>query len=162
MSPKDAIRNTIDMSEMIAGAYTSDLADTDLLVRPVPGMNHIAWQIGHLIASERQMMEMLQPGASPALPEGFAEAHSKETAASDDPPKFHKLAEYQALWKAQREATRKILDSYSDTDLDQGGEKLPSYAPTVGALLNMTGVHVLMHSGQFVAVRRQLGKPVTI
>jgi len=26
----------------------------------------------------------------------------------------------------------------------------------------MTGTHALMHCGQFVAVRRQLGKPVVI
>ncbi len=162
MTPKDAICNTLDMSEMIVGAYTSDLSDAELLVRPVPGMNHIAWQIGHLIESERGMVEILRPGTSPALPAGFAEAHSKEAASSDDPAKFHKLAEYQALWKAQREATKKVVDSFSDSELDNADANLPSYAPTVGALLNMTGIHVLMHSGQFVAVRRLLGKPVTI
>ena len=127
MSPKDAIRNTIDMSQMVAGAYTSDLADGDLLVRPVPGMNHIAWQIGHLIASERQMMEILQPVRS--LPEGFVEAHSKETAASDDASKFHTLAEYQALWTAQREATKKILDSYSDLISTRAARICPATLP---------------------------------
>jgi hypothetical protein len=34
--------------------------------------------------------------------------------------------------------------------------------PTVAALLAMSGTHALMHCCQWVAVRRQLGKPVVI
>lgn len=163
MSPKDVIRNSMGLSEQILGAYLSDLSDADILTRPVPGMNHIAWQLGHLIASEQGSIEALRPGLSPALPAGFAEAHSKEGAASDDPGHFHKLVEYQELMKAQRAATMKCLEEMPESELDVAdAEKLPPYAPTVGALLNMIGVHVLMHSGQFVAVRRMLGKPVTI
>ena len=36
------------------------------------------------------------------------------------------------------------------------------YAPTVGAVLNLIGVHDLMHAGQFVPVRRMHGKPIRI
>ncbi len=34
--------------------------------------------------------------------------------------------------------------------------------PTLGAVLLLAGSHVLMHSGQFVSVRRKLGKPIAI
>ena len=34
------------------------------------------------------------------------------------------------------------------------------WAPTVAAVLNMAGMHALNHSGQFVAVRRMLKKPI--
>ena len=162
MSPKDAIRNTIGTSDFILNAYIGDLSDADLLVRPVPGMNHIAWQLGHLLAAEHRWAEILQPGLSPKLPEGFEDKYGKETAKSDDPKNFHTLAEYQALMKAQREATMKVLDAVDEATLDQPRESLPDYAKTPAALLNMIGIHPLMHCGQFVAVRRQLGKPVTI
>ena len=59
MSPKDALRLSIGMSEYIVNAYINDLDDAELLIRPVPGMNHIAWQLGHLIASERNFVEMV-------------------------------------------------------------------------------------------------------
>ena len=36
------------------------------------------------------------------------------------------------------------------------------HAPTLGALYLMQGGHWLMHCGQWVIVRRQLGKPVVI
>jgi hypothetical protein len=35
-----------------------------------------------------------------------------------------------------------------------------AYAPTVGAALTMLGAHPMMHAGQFVTVRRKLGKPI--
>ena len=56
MTQIDVIKNTIDMGHMVLTTYLSDLSDADLMVRAVPGTNHIAWQLGHLIASEHQMM----------------------------------------------------------------------------------------------------------
>ena len=53
-------------------------------MRSVPGANHIAWQLGHMIASVRRMLTGLGQRA-PALPEGFAAAYTRETSASDDP-----------------------------------------------------------------------------
>ena len=40
-------------------AYVQDLADADLLLRPVPGINHIAWQLGHLITGSKKMLGWL-------------------------------------------------------------------------------------------------------
>jgi uncharacterized damage-inducible protein DinB len=163
MSPKDALRLSIGMSDYIINAYINDLDDVDLLIRPVPGMNHIAWQLGHLIAAERRFTEMVKPGSSPPLPAGFEEAHAKETCTLDDPSKFLSRAEYQDLWKQQRAATLATLDAVPESELDKPDpEKYPEWAPTVAALLAMTGTHALMHCGQFVAVRRQLGKPVVM
>jgi uncharacterized damage-inducible protein DinB len=163
MNPKDALKLGIEMSDFIINAYIGDLSDADLLIRPVPGMNHIAWQLGHLISAEHRFVEMLSPGSCPPLPDGFDAAHTKETAKIDDSSKFLPLAKYQELWKAQRAATMAVLENYPESELDKADpEKYPTFAPTPAALLAMTGTHALMHCGQFVAVRRQLGKPVTI
>ena len=105
---------------------------------------------------------MIKPGSCPPLPEGFEARHDRETAQSDDTSRFAPLATYQELWKAQRAATHSVIDSIPDADLDRTDPKLPPYAPTFGALLNMTGVHAMMHAGQFVAVRRLLNKPIAI
>jgi hypothetical protein len=126
-------------------------------------MNHIAWQLGHLIAAERSFVEMVKPGSCPPLPAGFADAHTKETSKLDDPSKFCALAKYQELWKAQRAATLEVLDSIPESDLDKtDAEKYPEWAPSVAALIAMCGTHALMHCGQFVPVRRMVDKPVVI
>ncbi len=162
MHAKEAIRNTLDTSDMVIDAYLKDLDDADLLVRPITGMNHIAWQLGHLIKSERNFIEMIQPGSCPPLPDDFDEGHGRNVNAEDDPAKYYSRAKYQELWKAQRQATRSVLESLSDADFDRTDPRFPPFAPTCGALLNLCGTHPLMHAGQFVAVRRQTGKPVAI
>ena len=78
--------------------HVSDLDDADLMRRPGEGCNHLAWQLGHLIASEVQLLESVAPGKSAELPEGFAEAHSKEVCGNDDPQGFHNKATYVELF----------------------------------------------------------------
>ena len=162
MTPKDVIRNTIDMCHEVLTTYLSDLSDADLMVRPVPGANHIAWQLGHLIASEHQMLT--DAGYKmPDLPDGFAESYTKETSESDGPTMFHKKAQYLQWMEQQRTATLAALDAMPESDLDKPTpESMREYAPTVGSAFNIVGIHAMMHAAQFVAVRRKLGKPVLI
>lgn len=162
MQAKDVIRQTIEMADFTVGKYLDDLDDADLMNRPVGGINHIAWQLGHLLASENGVLEAIKPGCCPPLPEGFDAKHGKETSTSDDPKAFHTKAEYLAVWKTQSDAVKALLDSLSDADLDAPApERVRSFCPTVGHALNMMGgIHTLMHVGQFVAVRRTLGKPI--
>jgi hypothetical protein len=155
---KDVIRQTISMTDFVVMSYLNDLSDDDLLVVATPGTNPIAWQVGHLIVSDRMMIEALKPGACPPLPEGFEAAHSKETAAPNTFVKYGSKADYLKAWKAQAEATLAVLESVTDEQLDA-----PTgfdWAPTTVGLLNATGLHALGHAGQFVAIRRKLGKPI--
>ncbi len=160
MGPKDVIRNTLDMSDYMTRSYLNDLSDAELLIRPIEGMHPIALQLGHLIAVERMIMELIQPGSSPPLPEGFAEAHDLKKVGDDD-SRFSTKDEYIKLWDAQRAVTKSLLDSIDEAELDSNkGGTLPEWLPNVAAGFNMTGLHALNHSGQFVAVRRKLNKPI--
>jgi hypothetical protein len=99
----------------------------------------------------------------PALPDGFDAQHSKEASGSSDPKKFRTKAEYVALARSVRDATLRELEATAEGDFAKPGpESMRSYAPTVGAVFQMIGIHELMHVGQFVPVRRKLGKPVVI
>lgn len=165
MNAKDVIRQSLDMGDSIVNGFLKDLDDADLLVRPVEGTNHIAWQLGHLIISERGMVEAIKPGTCPPLPDGFEEAHGRDEAAtsSNDPARFRSKAEYLQLMQAQHAATKAVLDGLSEAELDAPGpESLRRMAPTVGSVMALTGNHVLMHVGQFVGVRRKCHKPVVI
>jgi DinB superfamily len=160
MGPKDAIKQTLDLSDHVLYSYVNDLADDDLRLRPAEGMHPIALQLGHLIVGENAFCNMITPGAAPPLPDGFKEAHDLKNKELSDSG-FVSKDKYVELLKAQRTATKAILDAVPDSDLDDTrGGKLPSFAPTVGSLLNLIGMHPLMHAGQFVAVRRTLKKPI--
>jgi len=143
-------------------AYVGDLTDADLMVRPGASVNHIAWQLGHLVVAENQMLSGVGIDM-PDLPNGFAEAYTKETSTSDDVDKFNKKQELLAALQTQRDATFSALEAASDADLSKPSpESMQAYAKTVGEVFNMIGIHVLMHLGQFVPVRRLQNKPITI
>lgn len=159
MNAQQAIRASIDMANFIATQYLEDLSDSDLLVRPVPGTNHIAWQLGHLICSTQAMFDVAYPGTLPPLPAGFKEKYSSETSSVDDPSAFLKKGEYLKLMTQQREAALKKLASVSDAELDKPApEEFKSYLNTLGDLFSIQASHLLMHAGQWAVVRRKLGR----
>ena len=161
MNAKDAIRGTMGFSLHVLKGYFGDLTDADLMKRPGPGCNHLAWQLGHLISSEAGLLNDVCPGAAPELPAGFADQHKKENAGSDDASKFCTKQQYTDLFDKVRAATLAALDKLPEADLDQPGpERMRNFCPTVGSMFNLIAAHPMMHAGQFVPVRRALGKPV--
>ena len=163
MTAKDVIKYEMDTAFMVLKTYLSDLSDADLMIRPAKGANHLAWQLGHLLQSEVDLLNGARPGASISLPAGFAAAHSKEATGVDDRSKFLTKQQYIELFDKQRAATKAALDKTPDGDMDKASpESMRSYCPTVGTIFSLIGGHVLMHSGQFATVRRMLGKPVLI
>lgn len=163
MTVHDALRVSHAMSTSVIKHYVDDLSDAELLKRPHAGCNHLAWQLGHLIASSKSLLEAVCPGTSSPLPAGFAEAHSKETTGVNDPAKFFPKATYLELWDHAEAAALASLDKLSAEDLDQPApEHFRSMFPTVGHVFLLIANHGLMHAGQFVPVRRELGKPVKI
>jgi len=157
MNAIQAIQTTITSGEMVCMGYLNDLTDTEMMQRPAPGCNHINWQVGHLIASEHQMMEHILPGSMPPLPTGFVAQYSKEAATSDDPATFLSKEQLLQVFQAQRAATLANLNQQTPEDLDRASGV--DYAPNVAMIFSMQGLHWLMHAGQWAVVRRQLGRP---
>jgi len=158
MNALDAIRQLVEFTHSVVRMYIEDLSDADLLVRSVPNATHIAWQLGHLISSTQHMLAGLGQ-RSLALPDGFEASYTRETAGSDDPVRFCKKVEYVALMEQAKAATLAAIDATPENRLDAPGpEAMREYAPTVGAVLMLLGTHWLMHAGQFVPIRRKLGK----
>lgn len=155
----NVIKASLDMAEFCVNGYLQDLADEHLLIRPVAGANHMAWQIGHLITAEHSFIEMICPNSMPDLPDGFADRYTKETTAMDDASAFHTKEDYVRLMSEQRAGTLAALEKASDEDLDRPApEEIREYSPTVGATFALQAIHWMMHSGQWVLVRRKLGR----
>lgn len=159
MDAKAAIKTGMDTGNMVSTAYLGDLTDEEMMHRPHPDCNHIKWQMGHLIVSENQIIDGVLPGSMPALPDGFADKYTKETAGSDDAAAFDSKEELMRLYQEQRAGTLAALENVDAADLDTAGpESMQAYAPTVGAAFSLQGGHWLMHAGQWAVIRRQLGR----
>jgi uncharacterized damage-inducible protein DinB len=162
MTGKEAIKSALTSTQDMLAWYISDLSDTDLIQRPAPGANHIAWQLGHLIGAESYLIRQgVSDAAYPELPAGFVERHAKETAAVDPPTGYATKAQYLDLYNKARAATLAALDRLTDADLDKPTQgNMAKFAPRVGDLFLLVANHTMMHAGQFTVLRRKLGKPV--
>jgi hypothetical protein len=161
MNAKEAIRVSLAASQKLLPMHLEDLSDEDILVRPVPNGNHIAWQLGHVIAAECRLGGQLPGATYPELPAGFAEQHKKDNSKIDPPKGFGTKAQYLELFSKVRQATLANLEKISEGDLDKRASgEVAKMAPTLGALLLLAAHHAVLHIGQFSAVRRKLGKPV--
>lgn len=163
MNAKQVISSSMDISLMVLKQYIGDLTDAELLQRPGKGCNHIAWQLGHLISSECGLLDSICPGAAPALPAGFKEKHDKGNSASDKPQDFCTKQQYLELIDSVHAASVTALNALTEADFDKPApEHLRNFFPTAGQVWVLIATHPLMHAGQFVPVRRALGKPVVI
>ena len=159
MKATEAIRQSIEMADMISKMYLGDLSDQEMMVRPHPKCNHIKWQLGHLIGSDHEMVNAVCPGSMPELPAGFTDRYTKEQATVDDPSSFDSKEELMKLYAQQRAASLEALAGLSDDGLDKPGpEHMKDYAPTVASVFTLVGSHWLMHAGQWAVVRRKLGR----
>ena len=159
MDLKQAVRASLTQADFIVNGYLADLTDAELLARPCSGGNHIAWQLGHLIGSERYLVEQAAPGTMPPLPDDFGPRHTKDTAASDDPAAFLAKSEYLALAKKTRADALAVLDEFPTANFDQPVSKVPPFIKTAGELFLFMGPHWIMHAGQWAVIRRTLGRP---
>ena len=157
MNAKEALRISINMGQLISMGYLEDLTDEEMMHRAGAGVNHIKWQVGHLIASENNLINQAVPGSMPELPAGFAEKYTPETASNDDPGAFDSKETLLKLFNENRAGTLAALDAIPNEDLSRD-TGLP-YAPQVACLFEMQGSHWVMHAGQWAVARRQLGRP---
>ncbi len=163
MNCQDILKSTLGITKMVLSSYLGDMTDADLMKRPGSGCNHIAWQLGHLIASNSDILNLVAPGTSPALPAGFAEKHAKDQNGCDDASQFSSKSEYTEMMNQLDAALTAAIDKTSESDLDQPApERFRSWCPKVGDVYVLLVTHSLMHVGQWVPVRRMLGKPVVI
>lgn len=161
MKAQDALRSSFNLCSMVLKSYVSDLDDADLMLRPGEGCNHLAWQLGHLISSEVNLLNMAAPGKAIELPAGFNAAHSKDACGNDDASAFLGKEVYLEWFDKVRASSLEALASMSDEELDKPGpEHFRQFCPTIGDLFALIATHPMMHAGQFVIIRRRLGKPV--
>ena len=155
------VETALNSTEYLVNWFVGDLSDADLLVRPTAGANHLAWQLGHMIASESRLVGQVPGMSAPKLPAGFEEQHAQGMATHESTQGFLGKQQYVELFAKVREATKAAVAKLSDADLDRPTEgQMAQFAPKLGDLLILVANHTMMHAGQFSVVRRKLGKPV--
>lgn len=163
MNTASAIATTLRGSMRIVKKYVEDFSAEDLTHRPCDGCHPIAWQLGHLISSQAFLLNMVSPNADAGVPQSFHDRYAKGTGGPDDNGPYQTAQEYMDLFDRVNNVIEAELAKLSDEDLDAPApEKFRERFPSIGHLYILMASHPLMHAGQFVPVRRKLGKPVVV
>jgi hypothetical protein len=160
MHAKQLIRENLDLADKTTVLLLEGLSDDDLLVRSVPGANHVNWMLGHLVASENQMVDWVKLGVMPALPAGFAERYDPKRSQIEDLTGWVVKDELLRLMREQRAGTLRALEATTDAELAAPGpEFIQSIVQTNAGIFELVAAHWQNHTGQWSVVRRKLGKP---
>ena len=162
MSGCDVVVVALESTLATLETFVGDFTDADLLVRPVPGANHAAWQLGNVIGGDPFLVTAELPGVEyPALPAGFLELHGSKGSKTDADAGFLTKDGYLTLLRDVRAVTVAAVRNLSDADLDKpSSEKMRWAGPTLAHVLMFAAQHTMQHAGQFTVIRRKLGKPV--
>jgi len=147
-----------------ARRYTLERVDTvpleDWFTIPAGGVSHVAWQVGHLAATEyRLCLERLRPRTA-ADEDLIPDAMLTQFARTSQPDAVTGFAAEQIrdAFDAVHAQVMKELPTYPDADLDRPPLKPHPLFNTRIAGLRYTPLHEMIHCGQIGMLRRMLGQ----
>lgn len=159
----EVIREVLKTSRLVLFRYLNDFSDTDIYVRPLPKAHTTAWQLGHLILSERMMMKGLGCEDLIELPPRFESVHAEDRGYSYEENSGFVKEQYKELLVVQRERVFELLEETTVATFESPGPiEMRQYAPTVAAVFLAMGSHEMLHAGQIAVIRRYLEKAICI
>jgi hypothetical protein len=161
MTPTELMADVVTRNGEILKMTLADFTDEQMLARPVPGANHAAWQVGHLLGSAAHMLRDVAPGVVPAPVAELGAKYNGKTAHVDEAAFYPTKSELLEAFAQAYGAIAEWIKSLTPADLERPTPgPFADFAPTVGHLVLMAASHIMMHVGQCQVIRRRLGKPL--
>ncbi len=150
----DTARNwTLDLLE--------DIEEARWFAAPAPGVQHIAWQVGHLGSSQVALIHARCCGKSPddCLPAGFREKFGRGSKPVPDGTAYPSIESIRGTFDRVHAETLELIRSFDADRLDEPatGEPHPMFK-TKGECIATTISHETFHAGQIALTRRIFGK----
>ena len=147
----------------LARKWTNDLIkdiDESLWFTP-PGVNlgHVAWQLGHVAASQIVLVHMRCFGKQFAdcAPADYMATFARGSTPVPDPSKYPPIPVIRKFFDQTQADVFDMVSTLSPADLDQPTEPHPMFTNRGGAI-GMVAMHETFHAGQIALIRRLMGK----
>ncbi len=157
----DVIVFVLKSSHIRFHSFIDDLKPEEFAVQPIPGVNSVAWMLGHLTVVERRILGLFG-GELPPLPEGFDVPFKTTKAPATTQTGLGDPKELVAAFDAHR---LKLIEAVATASEEQLASPLPmpiGVAKTLGDAAAFMAVHVGLHAGQISVIRRSLGYPPVV
>lgn len=164
MYTKDAILFALNLAE--GAMLRSLLAIEDApLTFPTPnGGCHPMWVLGHLAFVEGMTHELLTGEANPVA--SWGPMFGPSTQASSDARQYPAFQEVRSRYAQLRTRTLKLLDSFTEADLDKRVSNPPKgleeHFATYGKALLTVALHQTMHRSHVTDAVRAAGREVPV
>jgi len=161
MKTTECIKMALETSKSFTLGLIDDMRDAPLTQPTANGGNHPLWILGHLVYSEANIVNNLILGnENPLLEWKEIFAGGSEPVAEAD--RYPAMDELMQKYEEIRAQTLRVLDSFSDDDLDQPSKNCPpdreALFGTIGKCFVMASLHPALHYGQVADARRTLGR----
>jgi uncharacterized damage-inducible protein DinB len=149
----------LDFSQRLMDGLCEDIPEEHATHQPVPGANHMVWQIGHMAWTDDYFLSKLLGGQS-ALPESWTKLFGMGSEPQADASIYPPLAEMRARRAERRGALLEWYRAQADAKLAEPmPEDYQTFAPNFGALMSSLAAHEAMHAGQVTLIRKSLSMP---
>ena len=160
MESIELIRRNLERSEELVLARIDDMRQ-HCTVAPTPnGGCHTLWILGHLAYIEALVVRRFMLGGTNPLEEWGEVFDGAEV--SGEPSRFPGFDEVLQKCREVRAATRTLLDSHAESELDERSRAAPpGFEDLLGtrrACFQYVADHWYMHRGQLADARRAAGK----
>ncbi len=161
-APAEAMAFSLRASKLFLHRMIDDLKPEELQAQPLPGLNSIAWMLGHLALVDRRQLKWLGIAELPALPEGFEVKFKTTGAAAVAQESLGVPSEIIAIFDSHRDALIACLPTVDPSVFMQPTEAIRPWFSDKGEATLFMGLHTMLHVGQISTIRRALGYPPLI
>ncbi|QDU87732.1 DinB superfamily protein [Pirellulimonas nuda] len=159
------INRMIEQSEMVRRVlkgYLTDLTPDQWFWTPGEGLTHVAWQIGHLAASEYALLMKRVRGAEKAdqdfMPDAFFAQYGRGSTPDPDPSANWPVDDILLVFDDVHDRCMAAAADYDEAELVEPLEQPHPVFKTKLAAIEYQPIHEAMHIGQVVLLRRLMGK----
>ncbi len=139
----------------------ADIEESRWFESPAPDVQHTAWQVGHLAASQAVLIHnrCFNIPLAEAVPESFTKQFGRGSKPVADPTAYPSIPEIRRMFDGiQADCLARISQmTASDLELPAYGDPHPMFARR-GEAVGMAAMHEAFHAGQIALTRRLFGK----
>lgn len=138
-----------------------DIGEANWFFMPGAGIGHVAWQVGHLAASQVALIHVrcFEKNGDECLPGGFRQTFGRGSTPSDDKGHYPSIAGIRSVFdRVHEDAVTWLAEMKEDQLAAKAGEDPHPLFETKEGAIGTAIMHECFHAGPIAMLRRLMGK----
>ncbi len=161
MNVVEFLCDRLDTARTWTCSLLEDIEESRWFEQPAPGVQHVAWQVGHLASSQVALIHARCFGKEPSecLPAGFRDKFGRGSTPTADRSAYPPIVEIRDVFDRTHLETLDLIRSIPEGELERPvtGEPHPMFE-TKAQCIATAATHETFHAGQIGLTRRLFGK----